>query len=79
MSRWRSGARERLAACALDLFLAQGFESTTVAEIAEAAGLTERTFFRYYRDKAEVLFAGQDEFTALFLDGLESSRSSRPL
>lgn len=79
MARWQSGAGERLAACALDLFLAQGFERTTVAEIASAAGLTERTFFRYYADKPEVLFAGQDEFEGVFLQGLEAADSARPM
>ncbi len=79
MARWQSGARERLAASALELFSAQGFERTTVAEIAAAAGLTERTFFRYYADKPEVLFAGQDEFEGLFLAGIEASTSTRPM
>lgn len=79
MARWESGARERLAASAMQLFAAQGFEGTTVAEIAAGAGLTERTFFRYYADKPEVLFTGQDAFDALFLDGLEASTSTRPM
>jgi AcrR family transcriptional regulator len=42
----------------MQLFVERGFESTTVAEIAERAGLTERTFFRHFADKREVLFAG---------------------
>jgi AcrR family transcriptional regulator len=79
MARWQSGSRERLAASALRLFACQGFEGTTVAEIAAEAGLTERTFFRYYADKREVLFAGEGEFEELFLDGLRSSTSSRPM
>jgi len=79
MARWQSGARERLAAAALSLFAAQGFERTTVAEIAAEAGLTERTFFRYYADKPEVLFAGQDEFEELFLAGLAACGSDHPM
>ena len=58
MGRWEPGARGRLEKAALDLYGERGFENTTVAEIAERAGLTERTFFRYFADKREVLFAG---------------------
>jgi AcrR family transcriptional regulator len=79
MARWQSGSRERLAAAALRLFADQGFERTTVAEIAAAAGLTERTFFRYYTDKPEVLFTGQEEFEELFLAGLDLAAGDRPI
>jgi AcrR family transcriptional regulator len=58
MSRWEPNARGRLEQAALELFVERGFEQTTVAEIAERAGLTERTFFRHFADKREVLFAG---------------------
>ena len=58
MSRWQSDPRGRLEQAALQLFMERGFESTTVAEIAERAGLTERTFFRHFADKREVLFGG---------------------
>ncbi|SDE36459.1 TetR family transcriptional regulator [Auraticoccus monumenti] len=58
MSRWDPGAQGRLADAALELFAEQGFDRTTVAGIAARAGLTERTFFRHYADKREVLFAG---------------------
>jgi AcrR family transcriptional regulator len=58
MSRWEPNARGRLEQAALELYLERGFEQTTVAEIAKRAGLTERTFFRHYADKREVLFAG---------------------
>jgi AcrR family transcriptional regulator len=69
MVRWEPGAKERLQLAALDLFLAHGYEQTTVQDIAAAAGLTERTFFRHFADKREVLFVGQDGFAATFLDG----------
>jgi AcrR family transcriptional regulator len=58
MSRWEPNARGRLEHAALELFVERGFEQTTVAEIAQRAGLTERTFFRHFADKREVLFAG---------------------
>jgi AcrR family transcriptional regulator len=69
MVRWEPGARDRLQAAALELYAARGFEQTTAADIAEAAGLTERTFFRYFADKREVLFSGQELFQQVFLDG----------
>ena len=69
MSRWEPGARERLNGAALDLYAAKGFEETTVAEIAQAVGLTERTFFRYFADKREVLFAGSELLEQQFVDG----------
>lgn len=58
MGRWEPDARGRLLKAALELYGEHGFEQTTVAEIAERAGLTERTFFRHFADKREVLFAG---------------------
>jgi AcrR family transcriptional regulator len=58
MGRWEPDARGRLLQAAVQLYGERGFEQTTVAEIAERAGLTERTFFRHFADKREVLFAG---------------------
>jgi AcrR family transcriptional regulator len=58
MGRWEPGARGRLEAAALELVSENGFDRTTVAEIAARAGVTERTFFRYFADKREVLFSG---------------------
>jgi AcrR family transcriptional regulator len=58
MGRWKPNARGRLMQAAFALYGERGFEETTVAEIAERAGLTERTFFRHFTDKREVLFAG---------------------
>jgi AcrR family transcriptional regulator len=60
MGRWEPNARGRLAKAALTLYAEQGFEQTTAAEIARSAGLTERTFFRHFADKREVLFYGSD-------------------
>ncbi len=70
MGRWEAGASERLKHAALHLFAERGFEATTVRDIAEQAGVTERTFFRHFADKREVLFAGEDDFHATFLDGI---------
>ncbi|KOG88517.1 TetR/AcrR family transcriptional regulator [Streptomyces varsoviensis] len=60
MPRWESDAQGRLERAALELFETQGFERTSVAQIARAAGLTERSFYRYFPDKREVLFAGSE-------------------
>ncbi len=60
MTRWKPNAPDRLREAALELFEERGFEQTTVAEIAARAGLTERTFFRHFTDKREVLFRGSE-------------------
>jgi AcrR family transcriptional regulator len=67
MVRWEPDARGRLAEAALALYGERGFENTTVAEIAERAGLTERTFFRHFADKREVLFQGSGELQELLV------------
>ena len=64
MSRWEPNARGRLEQAAAELFAERGFDETTVADIAARAGLTERTFFRHFADKREVLFSGQELFTS---------------
>ena len=64
MSRWKPDAAGRLIKAAITLFAEQGYEETTVAEIAERAGLTKRTFFRYFSDKREVLFSGSGSSSA---------------
>ena len=58
MTRWEPNASGRLQQAALELYSERGYDQTTVAEIAKRAGLTERTFFRYFADKREVLFYG---------------------
>ena len=73
MVRWEPGARERLQAAALELFATRGFEQTTAAEIAQAVGLTERTFFRHFSDKREVLFYGQEQFIQVFVDAVAAA------
>ena len=73
MPRWEPDARERLVAAALRLFSEQGYDTTTVAEIAEQAGLTKSTFFRYFPDKREVLAAGQETLSRLFTEGISAA------
>jgi AcrR family transcriptional regulator len=73
MVRWEPDAAGRLRRAALELFAERGVETTTVAAIAEHAGVTERTFFRYFRDKREVLFGEQEAFAGLFVDGLRAA------
>jgi AcrR family transcriptional regulator len=58
VGRWEPGARGRLEEAALELYAEHGYDRTTVAQIAERAGVTERTFYRHFADKREVLFAG---------------------
>lgn len=62
--RWKPGARRRLQDAALELFDEKGFAATTAANIAARAGLTERTFYRYFSDKKEVLFGDEAIYTA---------------
>lgn len=80
MSRWEPDARERLVASALHLFTEQGYDKTTVAEIADRAGLTKSTFFRHFTDKREVLAAGQDTLSRLLAEGItEAPADTTPL
>jgi AcrR family transcriptional regulator len=70
MPRWKPDARERLVEAALDLFTEQGYDETTVAQIAERAELTRSTFFRHFSDKRELLSAGQEMLSALLAEGI---------
>lgn len=76
--RWEPGARDRLQRAALELYAAQGFEETTVAEIATSAGLTERTFYRYFADKREVIFAATELLQEEFVKGVAAAPSGSP-
>jgi len=70
MGRWEPDAEDRFRAAALELFGEIGFEHTTVAAIARRAGLTSRTFFRYFADKREVLFNGSEWLQKMMVDAL---------
>jgi AcrR family transcriptional regulator len=76
MARWEPNARGRLVLAALDLFAGQGYDSTTVTQIAERAGLTKATFFRHFPDKREVLFAGQEVHARLLAAGAAAAPDS---
>ena len=80
MGRWQPDARGRLEQAALTLYGERGFDNTTVADIAERAGLTKRTFFRYFADKREVLFWGSKSLEDLFVTKVaEAPASKAPL
>lgn len=76
MGRWEPNGRGRLEQAALELYSERGFEQTTVAEIATRAGLTERTFFRHFADKREVLFGGADLLQELLVSTLAGTPDS---
>jgi AcrR family transcriptional regulator len=76
MGRWEPNARERLERAALALFVEHGYDATTVAEVADRAGLSKSTFFRHFADKREVLFGGQDLLAALFSDAIRAAPPS---
>src|SRR3954471_14979002 len=61
MARWEPDAAGRLREAAMALYAERGYQRTTVAEIAERAGVTARTFFRHFADKREVLFGGSEQ------------------
>ncbi|MCP2265659.1 TetR family transcriptional regulator [Promicromonospora thailandica] len=78
MARWDPGAQERLTTAALDLYLEHGYENVTVADIAERAGLTRRSFFRYFPDKREVLFAGSERLPAVLREAVLGADPAAP-
>src|ERR1700712_3187234 len=80
MSRWEPGARDRLVVAAVDLFNEQGYDATTVGQIAERAGVTKSTFFRHFPDKRELLVAGQEALSQLLTEGIaEAPDGATPL
>src|ERR1700735_2562824 len=80
MGRWAPGSKGRLEEAAMELFEERGYEGTTVADIAERAGLTKRTFFRYFADKREVLFSGSEALEESMLKAvLDAPAKATPL
>src|ERR1019366_9612635 len=78
VGRWEPNARGRLEQAALELYIERGFDKTTVAEIATRAGLTERTFFRHFADKREVLFWGAGSLKEFLVSNVEAAPASLP-
>jgi len=78
MARWEPDARGRLEKAAMELFQERGYASTTVGDIAEHAGLTERTFFRHFTDKREVLFSGSPALEKGIVDRVTSAPQDTP-
>jgi AcrR family transcriptional regulator len=77
MGRWEPNARGRLERAAIELFEERGFDQTTAAEIAARAGLTERTFFRHFADKREVLFGGVLQLQERFVAAVAGAPAAR--
>jgi AcrR family transcriptional regulator len=78
MGRWEPDAPGRLQQAAFELYGERGYDHTTVAEIAARAGLTERTFFRHFADKREVLFHGGERFLAAVIDPVAAAPPEAP-
>jgi AcrR family transcriptional regulator len=78
MGRWEPDARGRLIRAALELYAERGFEQTTVVDIAQRAGVTERTFFRHFADKREVLFEGSGTLQEFVVGAIVSAPVSVP-
>lgn len=76
MGRWKPNALERLQLAAIELFSEHGYDRTTVGEIAARANLTERTFFRYFVDKREVLFSGAEQLEKIAVDAMDQVPST---
>jgi AcrR family transcriptional regulator len=78
MARWEPDARGRLEKAAMDLFQVRGYAHTTVGDIAAGADLTERTFFRYFADKREVLFSGAKELEQGIVERIANAPKNMP-
>lgn len=73
MPRSGAEARARLREAALELYLEHGYDATTTAQIAERAGVTERTYFRHFADKREVLFNGESELRDVMVGSISDA------
>ncbi|RZD96142.1 TetR family transcriptional regulator, partial [Streptomyces albidoflavus] len=73
MPRWKPDAGQRLVMAAFELFAEQGYDGTTVSQIAARAGLTRSTFHRHFSDKRDILTAGQATLSRLLTDGIAAA------
>lgn len=71
--RPKATSHDKIQAAALELFSRQGFDATTASQIAAEAGVSERTFFRYFPDKKEILFDGEDRIRRGLLSAIEAA------
>jgi len=78
MARWEGDTRGRLEHAALALFEEQGYDRTTVAQIARRANLTERSFYRWFTDKREVLFGGTEDFQNHLVSAIDAVPAGTP-
>jgi TetR/AcrR family transcriptional regulator, regulator of mycofactocin system len=76
--RKKARTRRALEDAALDLFRRNGFEHTTVEQIADACEVSPRTFFRYFATKEEALFGDSGEKLETFVAALETSPADEP-
>ena len=80
MARWDPGTEKRLIEAALALYSDRGYDNVTVTQIAERAGITRRSYFRYFPDKREVLFAGSERLPpAVHQAVLNADETASPL
>src|ERR1700684_1766734 len=79
MPRSGKDGRRRLRAAALELYRDRGSDHTTTAEIAARAGVTERTYFRHFPDKREVLFDGEADLQTALVEAVADAPALPPL
>ncbi|MDQ0779752.1 AcrR family transcriptional regulator [Streptomyces aurantiacus] len=79
MARWDPGTQERLIKAALELYAEHGYDNVTVTQIAERAGITRRSYFRYFPDKREVLFAGSEQLPVALHEAVLGAETAPPL
>jgi len=76
VARWEAGTADRLRRAALELFVERGYDATTVDDIAARTGVTQRTFFRHFADKEEVLFDEDEVMLAVLVGAVRGRRAS---